>query len=501
MSTEKFNNQSDNQSGETEKETEYIQDEKQSELFSETQENAPKKKRRIFPKHIALSDCICACVAIVIVAVMLTYTVCNNMYRSALDDAIREHGEQTAEADGNNNAAAALPDGLDGELKLISDIFKTYSIYGMNDEDLSAAVLKAYVAATGDRYAAYYTDEEYKLLMEDIGGKTQGIGVNIINDYVDIAGLGKLKALKIVNVVSDSPADKAEVRFNDYIFAVGSLDDYDTVNELDYDKALKLLQGVAGTQAEFIIYREGHTENNGYIEFSIKREEFTSDSVMYRKAEGAVGENIGVIKIIEFDSTTPDGVEKAIEALKAEGCTKFAFDVRYNPGGTLDSIVATLSFFLDEGDVVIRTRDNADNEEATKVAPFSRENGCTVTAEDIGKYKDLNMVVLCNESTASAAELFVANFMDHKLAEVVGTQTYGKGSMQSYISLAYFGGNGVLKLTRHKYLPPVSDCYDEVGINPTHEIEQAPEALTHSIYDIYYTAKDAQLVEAVKHFK
>ena len=112
------------------------------------------------------------------------------------------------------------------------------------------------------------------------------------------------------------------------------------------------------------------------------------------------------------------------------------------------------------------------------------------------------MVVLCNENTASAAELFVANFRDHSLGEIVGTKTYGKGSMQTYINLALFGIDGVLKITNKMYYPPNGESYDGVGIEPTYVVEISEEAAKENIYDIMGTAKDNQLVAAVnKYFK
>ncbi len=457
----------------------------QSALFSEDV-----KKTQKMPKRINVSTFLCSAVALVLAAVMLTYTLCSCEYsRQNIDNALS--GADTVE-----NTS-----GLSKELAIIEELFRQYSFEELDPEEQKNAVLKAYVAATGDRYAEYYTDEEYAELVADIGGETQGIGINIINSSVTTETGAEYKGLKVINVVKDSPA-YGKLKTGDYIIAVGTLDDNTTINALGYDKALKQLQGVAGTDAEFVVYRAGHAENGGFIGFSIRRAAFESDSVMYKKADADVGANIGVIKIIEFDSTTPTQVKAAIEDLKnVQGCNKFVFDVRYNPGGTLDSIVAVLSLFLDEGDVVISTKDKAGNEETMTVKPVQSANSCTVLAEDIGKYRDLDMVVLCNESTASAAELFTANFRDHGLGAIIGVKTYGKGSMQSYISLANFGCSGVLKMTRHMYYPPSGIGYDGIGIEPDYRVELSEAAAGQSIYDIMGTKTDNQLTEAVKYFK
>ncbi len=439
------------------------------------------------PIRVSLTTFICTTLALVLAAVMLTYTLCSSAYQARLAearlDAVVSEGTQAGEYD---------------ELELLSKIFKAYSFEELDDEKIKAYILKAYVRATGDKYAEYYTEEEYKELTAQMAGDTQGIGINIINSSTEINGV-EYKALKIVNVMENSPAHKkSDLKLGDYIVAVGTLDEYTMIDELGYDMALKQLQGVKGTVAEFVVYRESEDKT---IPFSITRDEYKAQSVMYRAADIEGEQGIGVIKITQFDLTTPGQVKTAIESLQNDGCDKFVFDVRYNPGGELTSIVATLSLFLEEGDTVISVKDNAGNEEITRVEPVVNLNGCSVAAEDIGIFKDLEMVVLCNGSTASAAELFVANFRDHELGTVVGTTTYGKGSMQSHIDLAYFGYSGVLKLTRHMYYPPNGESYDGIGIEPTVTEELSAESAKYNVYDIWWNEKDNQLIKAVEQFK
>lgn len=455
-----------------------------SALFGADAEDAPKKEKK--RKKISVATFVCSCVALVLAAVMLTFTICSSVYQKKLAEAKLENVTQGTT-------------GTYDELELLRALFEAYSFEELDEEDIKTYILKAYVAATGDKYAEYYTDEEYKALTAEMAGESQGIGINIINSTVDINGV-EYKSLKVINVIKQSPAEKSQMLFGDHIIAVGSManNDYTTVSELGYDMALKQLQGVKGTQAQFVIYRESEAR---FVDFSILRDEFETTSVMYKTADTAVGENIGIVKITNFDLTTPSQLEAAIDDLLTKGTQKFVFDVRYNPGGDLNSIIACLSFFLDEGDTVISMKDKAGNEKVYTVGVVEGTKGCDVAAEDIGKYKELDMVVLCNGSTASAAELFVANFRDHGLGEIVGTTTYGKGSVQNYINLAFFGYSGVLKLTRYMYYPPNGESYDGFGIEPTHTVELSEEASKQSIYDIMGTVTDNQLTEAVKYFK
>ena len=451
----------------------------------------PERKER----KVSLGTFVCSCIALILATVMLTYTVCSAMYRVKL----AQYKENSAQ-----NGASGFGDNF-GELDVLSTIFKSYTFIDLNDKQIKEQLLKAYVYATGDKYAAFYTYPEYADIMKDMAGESQGIGINVIEAKVN-TGSYEYLAIKVINVMKDSPAHKAGVRVGDCIVAIGTEEENVTVSAVGYDKALAMLRGEKGTLAEFVVLRpsgEGYTTEY----FSILRDEFIQSSVMSTVVDTAVDPTgkTGAIKLIGFDRTTPDQFESAIESLKAKGCERFVFDVRHNPGGELSSIIAVLSFFLDEGDVIISTVDNKGASVTSKVGvvePAESETlKCPVSAEDIGKYKDLDVVVLCNESTASAAELFVANFRDHGIGKIVGTKTYGKGSVQRYLDLGYYGVAGILKLTVQKYFPPCGEGYDGIGIAPDVTVELSEEALGYNVYDIFGKAQDNQLVEAIKHFK
>ena len=245
---------------------------------------------------------------------------------------------------------------------------------------------------------------------------------------------------------------------------------------------------------------------NGYSEFpfSIQRKEIMSPSVYYRVS--TLDSKIGIVHISSFDLPTPLQFTDAIETLKSYGCEKFVLDVRYNSGGYLVSVAAILSYFLNEGDVYIRTEDKNKNITSRTIAPVSHLSdsyaGCNVKKEDIGKYKNLNTVILCNESTASAAELFTATFRDYNLGKIVGTTTFGKGKMQNTYLLDIYGLDGAVKFTTHMYYSAKSPGYDGIGIKPDEgcEVELSKEAQQYNIYDLPDDV-DNQLIEAIKHFK
>lgn len=437
-------------------------------------------------KKISLSVFIFVLLAAVLLSFLSAFVVVSRVYDAELRAAYEANKIPSTGGNTGKN------DSTFSELELLDKLFKIYSIYDLDDEALCAAVLKAYAHATGDKYAEYYTAEEYAAMTAENAGNNKGIGVNIIQNT-------EYDCIEVINVMPDSPALKAGVEPGDLIVYVGSGDNRESVSALGYTNAVKRLQGEEGTTAEFVVRRgKDYSEE---IEFSIVRASFTSLSVMSHVCTTAP--DVGIVKIVQFDLTTPTQFTEAVDALRAKGIEKFVFDVRYNPGGDLQSILAVLSYFLDEGVIVISTEDKGGSKEEIKVAVSEQTGayaGCSVSEEDIGKYRGLKCVVLANENTASAAELFTSNFRDYNLAPIVGTTTYGKGTMQSIFSLSYYGYSGGVKLTTRRYFPPCGESYDGIGIAPDIEIELSEAAQKVNIYKLA-DADDNQLQRALEELK
>ena len=185
-----------------------------------------------------------------------------------------------------------------------------------------------------------------------------------------------------------------------------------------------------------------------------------------------------MVKITGFDRATPDQFFAAVQTLLDGGCTRLVVDVRNNPGGELQAICTVLDYLLPYGPV-IRTVDREGNEE--------------VIYRSDAKALDVPMAVLVNENTASAGELFCSALQDYEKAVIVGTQTYGKGSMQTIRQLS--DGSG-LSVTYRYYCPPFSDNYDGVGVTPDVVVEPAGAMLEKNIYKIT-DEEDNQLQAAV----
>lgn len=377
-------------------------------------------------------------------------------------------------------------DGGYEELELIDSIFRDHSLFDLDEEALMNAILKGYIEGTGDRYAEYFTAEEYESFTSDSKGELVGIGINVIQNT-------EYGCVEIINVVPDSPALEAGLVPGDLITHIGIGDERQAVESIGYTKALDLMRGDIGSIAEITVWRP---DDDVELEFSIVREKVTAVSVMGRVCE--TDSKVGIVRITEFDLVTPKQFTKAVDELVSNGCDKFVFDVRNNPGGDLRSIRAVLSYFLEDGDVFIRTsgRDGEMESDIIEAIEYANAEDCNVSKKDVGKYRELDIAVLVNGSTASAAELFTSALMDHKLSVTVGTVTYGKGTMQSTYSLARYGYGGALKLTTNYYYPPFSDSYDGVGIIPDREVEPDEAIKGKNIYKIT-DAEDNQLQAAI----
>lgn len=427
-------------------------------------------------KRISLSTLILLLIAAILLTAMSSCALADSYFR-----------------DENGDLVSSGESAVGGKLEQIINLFQTYSYYEIDEEVLCRAMVSGMGLAINDRYAEYYDAEEFALMTAENQGETQGIGVTVIEnaDY---------KCIEIISVLPNSPALAAGVEPGDLIVYVGAGENKESVSELGYYAALAKLQGVKGTLCEFTVRRgEGYAEE---VDFSIMRDTFTSESVMYHVCE--TDAKVGIIKITQFDLTTPQQFCAAMDALIAQGVEYFLFDVRYNGGGDLASITAVLSFMLNEDDILIKTRDRSGEEVVTKVAevkyaPSSAYASCNVTKSDIAKYRDKVMgksAVLANGSTASAAELFTCALMDYGISEIVGTTTYGKGSMQTIFSLEYFGFDGAVKMTTKMYFPPISEGYDGIGIKPDLEVELDEALKNKNIYKIT-DAEDNQIQAAI----
>lgn len=331
----------------------------------------------------------------------------------------------------------------------------------IDEKTLNDMILKGYVVGTGDKYANYYTAEEYQEYLSAHSGNGGGLGI-IVVPYEN-SGL-----LKIAQVYDNSPADIAGLRKNDIIVSCGEK----TFSDIDYEESVALMQGKIGSVAEIEILRSGEK-----LHYSVKRDTYQIKTVIAENFDG-----IGYIKISQFiEGKTFSEFKDAYDMLVSQNIKSVIFDVRDNIGGELGTICKVLDVILPEGPII---------RYADKNGVFEQINS------DENSLLDVEAVVLINESTYSAAELFASALNDYNVATLIGTTTYGKGMMQYTVP---FDDGSALKFSMSKFYPPYSDNFEGVGVVPDIEVKMNYTNIS-SYYDIDYT-NDTQLIYALDYLR
>ena len=472
----------------------------------EPAEHIKSVKRRTRQKNFIFALILIAAIVLSSVCTFsATYNTLQARYSVSLSSESASRAELEAKiAELTEELAAAKETGTQfSQLETLHRVYQLFSYYAgdVSTEELMTEVMKAYAKATGDKYAEYFTAEEMAELNQDSVGDFEGIGVSVINDLLTVEGV-EYQVYYVVSIYENSHAWEAGLAIGDYIYAVKDEEQYQSIASLGgYTKALYKIRGAKGTDCDLLVFRK-NGEIYQSVSLKILRDAFVKRSVDYKIS--GTNPKVGIVRISEFDLTTPGQFKAAILDLQAKGIEEFVFDLRNNPGGDLRSILVTLSYFLQPGDMILKSIYRDGTVDDVYVAEPMRDSTtgstCNITAEEIGMFKDLSMVVLCNENTASAAEVFVASMQDYELATVVGTVTFGKGIMQTTYPLAYFGATGYAKMTSHAYVTKRGVTYHEIGITPDIEVELSDEAAEYSIYTRPESV-DNQLQTAISQFK
>ena len=416
----------------------------------------------------------------ILITFVVTYAVLTTDYNGKLEDAKNEY-EESLDLLGDFRTIAALYSALPKELQNIEmleklayiDIYYRANYVGeINEDELIYGIANGYIAGVGDQFGGYYTADEFKAIMNDTAGNTVGIGVYVTSD-------GNMEAIRISYVMKDSPANQAGLLPGDVVTHVGGK----SVLELGYYSAIELIKGEEGTDVTLTYARKGQSYT-----VTLKRAKVEVESVIYTKHETEA--DTGVVRIIEFnDATTEQFINAVKKAVGTDGCKKIVFDLRNNSGGTLGSVVAMLDFLLPAGELVtVRYADG------TTTTHYSDDDGEELTKLYGG---DIEMAVLVNGYTASAAELFTCALKDYGVAKIVGEKTFGKGCGQNVIPLK--DGAGLI-FTTFLYDPPVSENYNGIGIVPDVVVHLSEEASKKNLFELSHS-EDDQLKAALEALK
>jgi carboxyl-terminal processing protease len=329
------------------------------------------------------------------------------------------------------------------QLNLFGNVFeriKTSYVEKPDDSKLMEGAINGMISAL-DPHSRYMNEKGWSDMQETTHGEFGGLGIEVTMED----GL-----VKVVTPIDDTPAAKAGMLSGDVITQI----DDEQIQGMTLEQAVSRMKGPANSKIRLKVARKGAATP---IDVAIVREIIRVRPVRYRTDSG----DIGYIRITRFNEQTTDGLKKAIASIAkeipADKLAGYVVDLRNNPGGLLDQAVSVSSAFMNRGEVV-STRGRT----AEETQRFTARGG------DITKGKPL--VVLINGGSASASEIVAGALRDHKRATLIGTRTFGKGSVQTIIPLG--SGNGALALTTARYFTPSGRSIQAQGIAPDVEVLQ-----------------------------
>jgi carboxyl-terminal processing protease len=347
------------------------------------------------------------------------------------------------------SAARAAASDTYRELNLFGDVFERVRADYVEKPDDSKLVESAIngMLAGLDPHSSYMDPKSFRDMQVQTRGEFGGLGIEVTMED----GL-----VKVVAPIDDTPAAKAGVMANDIIT---HLDD-EAVQGLTLNQAVDKMRGPVNTKIKLTIVRKGAEKP---IEVTIVRDVIRVKSVRSHPEGG----DIGYIRITQFNEQTTDGLKQAINDLNSQlGADKirgYIVDLRNNPGGLLDQAISVSDTFLEKGEIVSTRGRNPEETQRFNARPG-----------DMTKGKPL--IVLINGGSASASEIVAGALQDHKRATLIGTRSFGKGSVQTIIPLG--AGNGALRLTTARYYTPSGRSIQAKGITPDIEVLQdVPDSL------------------------
>ena len=329
------------------------------------------------------------------------------------------------------------------QLNLFGEVFeRVRADYVEKPDDLKLVELAINGMLAGlDPHSSYMDPNSFRDMQVETRGEFGGLGMEVTMEV----GL-----LKVVAPIDDTPAAKAGVMANDIITRL----DNEPVHGLTLNQAVEKMRGPVHTKIKLTIMRKGRDKP---IDMIIVRDLIRVKSVRSHNE----GNDVGYIRITQFNEQTADGVKKAIinltKQLGADKIKGFVVDLRNNPGGLLDQAISVSDAFLDEGEIVSTRGRNAEETQRFNARPGNLTKGKPV-------------IVLINGGSASASEIVAGALQDHTRATLVGTRSFGKGSVQTIIPLG--AGKGALQLTTARYFTPSGRSIQAKGIEPDIKVLQ-----------------------------
>lgn len=349
---------------------------------------------------------------------------------------------ESSEVEGKKGKATTDPQETYKQLNLFGDVFervRAQYVDEVSDEQLIEYAVNGMLSSL-DPHSSYLDEKDFDDMRVQTKGEFGGLGIEVTMEE----GL-----VKVVSPIDDTPASKAGLKSGDYITHL----DGKPILGLTLAEAVEKMRGKVGAPIELTIRREGMTEP---LILSMKRDVIKIKAVRSRIEMS----DIGYLRVTTFNQNTYDSLKSAIEKTKKDSKGKiigYVLDLRNNPGGLLDQAISVSDAFLDKGEIVsTRGRDDKD---------IKRDNATPGDLTD-----GLPIIVLINGGSASAAEIVAGALQDHKRAIVMGTRSFGKGSVQTVVPLP---GHGAMRLTTARYYTPSGRSIQAKGIEPDIIVEVA----------------------------
>lgn len=339
----------------------------------------------------------------------------------------------TTRAQSNNNETYR-------QLTLFGDVFQRVRsdyVEQVSDQELIEAAINGMLTSL-DPHSAYLPDDNFKKMQVQTKGKFGGLGIEVTmeNGFV-----------KVVSPIDDTPADKAGLQPEDLIISVDGV----SIVGLTLNEAVEKLRGPIGSNVKIAVQRAQDEP------FEV---DITRDEIKIRSVRSRLYDSVGYVRITTFSEQTSPGLQKALDDLQAEsseGLSGLVIDLRNNPGGLLSEAIRVSDAFLEEGEIVsTRGRGESDIQHAY-ARPGDISDG-------------LPIVVLINSGSASASEIVAGALKDHRRAIVMGTRSFGKGSVQTITPMP---GHGAMRLTTARYFTPSGVSIQAKGISPDIEVALA----------------------------
>ncbi len=328
----------------------------------------------------------------------------------------------------------------------------------VNRKDMLWGAISGLVSSLGDPYSVFFPPKEAEVFESSVRGDFEGVGMEIgMNEGV----------LTVIAPLKGTPAEEAGIKAGDKILKI----DATSTADINIDEAINLIRGEKGTFVTLTVLRKGEDQP---LEIKVKRDVIQIPVLNTEQKE----DGIFVISLYNFSSHSAEDFRQALREMVQSGSTKLILDLRGNPGGYLDAAVDICSWFLPAGDIVAREAFGNGDEQ------LYRSRGYDI-------FKNLPMVILVDQGSASASEITAGALSEHGIAKLVGQKTYGKGSVQELVD--NIGDGSSLKITIARWLTPNGKSISKEGLNPDVSVEITKDDIANG--------KDPQMDKAIEILK